>query len=154
VDVGGKDFNGKTLLKRGMEEGAWDVVKLAIERTGCRWRARSERDDDGRSVLFLAAMRGRGDIVVLLLDRGATLSARNTDETTLLMRVAEASDVGALEMVISKAGPAAPFLAARQGRGDVVALLLNHGKTRRAETHTGGRCSWRRRCTRTPTRSS
>lgn len=41
VDVGGKDFNGKTLLKRIIQEGAWDVVKLAIERTGCRRRARS-----------------------------------------------------------------------------------------------------------------
>jgi ankyrin repeat protein len=86
VDVGGKDFNGETLLKRGMEEGAWDVVKLAIERTGCRWR-----DDDGRSVLFLAAMRGRGDIVALLLNRGASLSARDIDGTTLLMRVVELS---------------------------------------------------------------
>lgn len=79
VDVGGKDFNGETLLKRAMEEGAWDVVKLAIERTGCRWRARSERDDDDRSVLFLATMRGRGDNLALLLDRGATLSARDID---------------------------------------------------------------------------
>ena len=105
-------------------------------------------DAHGVTPLFLAAKYGRREMVALLLERGATNSARQDGVTPLFIAVQEGQrDVVALLLekgadVNSQArigGVTLLHVGAYQGDEKIVALLLQHGADKNARLSSGER---------------
>jgi ankyrin repeat protein len=94
--------------------------------------------DDNHTALFWAAFSGQGELVGLLLDAGATVSAELASDSTSLHVTAEAGDLPMVTLLLAADGSCAlnvfdymgytPLMyAVREGKIQVARLLLEMG---------------------------
>lgn len=94
------------------------------------------RNEEGHTPLHSAAMEGRIDVVMFLLEHGADADARNTADQSPLLYAAYTNHADIVQVLIEH-GAAFEYrdtrnlsplhFAARQGSADVVALLVEKG---------------------------
>ncbi|VDB86865.1 unnamed protein product [Peniophora sp. CBMAI 1063] len=96
----------RTLLHKAAFKGWTDMIRILLEHPaayGTNARARCHvLDKDGRTALYHAVEQGQADSVRYLIDRGSPLGDTNTPAPILY------------------------YLAAMQGRRDIVSMLLEH----------------------------
>lgn len=104
------------------------------------------RDSFGRTPLHWAVDRGELELVVLLLERGASVTARDGAGLTPLHLASRSARVVLAERLLANCAPvdartddgATPLhFAAAAGRGPLVQLLLDHGADLNAERAGG-----------------
>jgi len=112
-----------------------DLAKLK-ELVGASPELANARDEDGGTPLHTAAMMGRMNAVLYLLERGAEADARNKLNQSPLLFAAYRGDAAIVDTLIGRGAPSdspdtvgnAPIhYAARQGHMAVVELVLSKG---------------------------
>ncbi|CAK9055335.1 unnamed protein product [Durusdinium trenchii] len=103
-------------------------------------------DNDGKTVLMLAAQRGHESVAKVLLENGAEIGAANKAGATALMYAAQGGHESLTKLLLEqkanagaadKDGVTALQLAAFGGHELVAKLLLEHGADTQAANHTG-----------------
>jgi ankyrin repeat protein len=125
-----------TPLMLACRNGHVGVVQMIVTHTGPH--GLEDRDICGKTALRYAAEEGHGEVVALLLGKGAQASTRDDETVTPLMSACEKGHVGVVRMLITHTGPhgledrdtegkTALRYAAEEGHGEVVAFLLGKG---------------------------
>jgi len=100
------DFSGRTLYHWGAAQGHIEAVRQALDlgvdvdlpltvdnAFGKVYKRRlTSAGLDGATPLYIAAQRGRRDVVALLMERGADPNIRTSNGSTVLMAAAQSSD--------------------------------------------------------------
>ena len=143
----GKGENLKTLIEAGgtfdlKDEELNDLLGAAVDNPNATQAIKillnaganpDAKDQDGTSIVMLAAKSGRADAVKLLIDHGADLNAVDNDGWTALMRADNVEtvrvliDAGADMSVKNKAGKTALAVAIENDQDEIVKLLKSRG---------------------------
>jgi ankyrin repeat protein len=108
------DFSGRTLYHWAAAQGHIDAVRRALDEgvdvdlrlssknaVGGVYKKRlADAGLDGATPLYIAAQRGRREVVALLLGRGADPRARAADTSTVLMAAAQSGDPEVARMLL------------------------------------------------------
>ncbi|CAG7833658.1 unnamed protein product [Allacma fusca] len=131
-DVNQVDYNQRTPLHNGANEGNLELVKLLIDRNA----ALEAVDRHGRTPLNLAARQGHEAVLTALLAAGADVDHADNDGWTPLRSAAWAGHVGIVDTLLSHGaevdltdgdGRTALRAAAWGGHEEVVSSLLRAG---------------------------
>ncbi len=126
-----------------VQRGSLESVKALVTKNPALAKAKNE---EGDTVLHLAAGAGRRDIFDFLLAQGADAQAKNNDGQTALLYAAYG---GSKEIVAALVARGADFksqdvrgmtplhFAAREGRTEVVSFLLENGAPADLKNQTG-----------------
>lgn len=123
-------YKGNTALIVAMQEEAMDAFRLLVNIKGIDLNKRAK---NGNSPLMMAAWKSNDEAVKMLLDNGAKV---NQPGWTALHYAASAGNEKIVNMLLAKkADVNAPapnkttpmMMAAKNGHGNVVQILLDHG---------------------------
>lgn len=129
-------FVGAPILARLVTDGLMEEVREVLERSDPSWEAADSVDSDGQSLLHLAIVQGRPDLVQLILEFGPDLEAQSRSGCSPMEAASEAGEALIVEILLarkaccersenSSLGPI--HLAARNGHVEVLRLLILKG---------------------------
>ncbi|KAL2081407.1 hypothetical protein ACEWY4_023260 [Coilia grayii] len=135
ADTDVRDAEGRPLLYLLVLEGRLDMAALLMEKGGVPLES---RDSEGRTALHVATWQGNTRALALLLGRGADPNARDSEGRTPLHSVGWRGHVEAgrllleargsmVDLACHQQGATALSIAAQEGHGEVVAMLLQKG---------------------------
>lgn len=126
-------FVGSLVLSRLVMDGAMDEIREVLERSNPEWDAADSVDSDGHTLLHIAVLQSRPDIVQLLMEFEADIELQNRSGSTAIESAAAAGETLIVELLLahkastersscSNWGPI--HLAVAGGHLDVLKLLL------------------------------
>uniref|UniRef100_A0A7N0TNE5 MSP domain-containing protein n=1 Tax=Kalanchoe fedtschenkoi TaxID=63787 RepID=A0A7N0TNE5_KALFE len=127
-------FVGASVLVKLVMSGEMDKVRDAIELSGSE--SANSVDESGRSLLHLAVIKNRADLVQMLLEFEPDINAHSNSGSSPLEAAAASGNALIVELLLAhganmeRSGPSqiGPIhLAARQGHVEVLKLLLLKG---------------------------
>ncbi|KAK3939988.1 Serine/threonine-protein phosphatase 6 regulatory ankyrin repeat subunit A [Diplogelasinospora grovesii] len=116
------DTDGRTPLHDASIKGHMNVVDVLLKSEEIRCHVNA-KDNRGRTALHWVAEYGRDDLVRLLVDRGADVSAGDEYGDTALHRAARGANIEEKD----RGGQTPLYQAAWQGHEAIVRLLLDKG---------------------------
>jgi len=141
--VDSRDSSGQAPLHKACRQGHAELAVFLIEEMGSDLEA---RDNDGNTPLLLASQAGKMEVVVLLLQQGASPEERDDGgRTALILASMEGKDEvvffllvqGAKIEAVDNQGRNALMIAASEGQKAIVALLLEKGSNINATDNQG-----------------
>ncbi|KAL9675449.1 hypothetical protein QQ045_003651 [Rhodiola kirilowii] len=137
-------FVGASVLVKLVMTGDMDKLRDVIERSGTE--SVNSVDQSGRSLLHLAVMKNRADLVQMLLEYEPDINAHSSSGSSPLESAAASGHALIVELLLAhganmeRSGPSsigAIHLAARQGHIEVLKLLLLKGADVESTTKDG-----------------
>ncbi|XP_024027968.1 ankyrin repeat domain-containing protein 2-like, partial [Morus notabilis] len=139
-------FVGSPILARLVMGGLMEEVREVLERSDPSWEAADTVDSNGQSLLHLAIVQGRPDIVQLILEFGPDLEAQSRSSCSPMEAASEAGEALIVELLLARKafceryenssfGPI--HLAAQNGHVEVLRLLILKGANVDALTKDG-----------------
>jgi ankyrin repeat protein len=124
------------LLHNAARDGYHAAVRSLLQIDGSTRADKNGTDTQGRTALFLASREGHADVVVVLLNKGASVDlARKEDDATPMYVAAQRGHTDVVAVLVEaeadvdlarKNGSTALFVACQKGHTDVVTLLLEY----------------------------
>lgn len=120
------------LLHRATEAGDLNVVSKML---ACGYRSRDAKNQDGQTAVHIAARAGRNDILLKLIESGASVNVRDTQGYTPLHYTCQNNSPSTVELLITKGnadyqmrhattGKVALHEAAQRGHIECIKVLL------------------------------
>jgi ankyrin repeat protein len=125
-----------TPLMLACHKGHFTVARMLLQHMG--GQALKETDNEGKTALHWASIRGHGEVVTLLLGQGAEASSRDASGETPIIWACKEGHLGVVQVLlrhvggqalqeVDEKGGTALHGAALWGHAEIVSLLLGQG---------------------------
>lgn len=138
------DQYGISIFMRAVEGGNMDIVKYLMEE--CKYDANEKDREFGTTALMRAATCRRNDILAYLIDRKASVKARDKGGRNVLAYAADGRNMEGMEMLVAKGadlngtdkeGHSILMKASERGCLDMVKYLVKKGAKVKGKTRHG-----------------